>query len=94
MSTCTRTYLSTVTKKLCAHEYITSTTEYYLDFNLIGSKVNCISGLPSSVSNAPHLSFSDLKKKWPHLFISDAKIKRLSFLCLNEQKRCPIMLIK
>ena len=29
MSTCNRTYLSTVTKKPCTHEYITSTTEYF-----------------------------------------------------------------
>ena len=49
-------------KKPCTHEYISSTTEYFSNINQIGKKVNCISGLPSSVSNAPHLSFSDLKK--------------------------------
>ena len=32
MSTCTRTYISTVTKKNCTHEYITSTTEYFYKF--------------------------------------------------------------
>ena len=31
-STCTRTYLSTVAKKTCTHEYITSTTEYFFKF--------------------------------------------------------------
>ena len=36
MSTCTRTYLSTVAKKVCTHEYIMSTTEYFLNFNQIG----------------------------------------------------------
>ena len=50
MSTCTRTYLSTVTKKTCTYEYITSTTEYFfLKFNQIGKKVNCFPGPPSSV---------------------------------------------
>ena len=48
-------------------------------------KVNCFSGPPSSVSNAPHLSFfSDLnKKKWPHSFFSNVKIKISAFLCLK-----------
>ena len=47
-------------------------------------KVNCFSGPPSSVSNAPHLFFSDLnKKKWPHLFYSDVEINISTFLCLK-----------
>ena len=50
-----------------------STTEYFLNFNLIGKKVKCFSGPPSSFLNAPHLSFSDLKKKWPHLFFWEIK---------------------
>ena len=40
-----------------------STTEYFLNFNQIGKKVNCFSGPASSVSNAPHLSFFRLEKK-------------------------------
>ena len=40
-----------------------STTEYFfLNFNQTGKKVNCFSDTPSSVSNAPNLLFSDLKK--------------------------------
>ena len=50
-------------KKACTHKYITSTTEYFLKLNQIGKKVNCFSDPPSSVSNAPHLSFFRLEKK-------------------------------
>ena len=55
-------------------------------------KVNCFSGPPSSVLNAPLRSFfSDLnKRKHPHPFFLDVKIKISTFLCLNEQKRCLI----
>ena len=57
-------------------------------------KVNCFSGPPSSVSNAPHLSFfqTGIKKKWPHLFFSAVKIKISTFYAKNEQKkRCLIV---
>ena len=58
MSTCTRTYLSTVTK----NNVLVSTlrvllSTFFLNFNQIGKKVNCFSGPPLSVSNSPHLSF-------------------------------------
>ena len=68
MSTCTRTCLSTVTKDtvLMSTLWVLLST-FYLNFNQTGKKVNCFSGPPSSVSNTPHRSFSDLKK-WPHLF--------------------------
>ena len=56
MSTCTRTYLSTVTK----NPVLMSTTEYFLKFQSDRKKNNCFPGTPSSVSNAPHPSFSDL----------------------------------
>ena len=59
-------------KKPCTHEYITSATEYLLNFNQIGKKLLFSQALP-------HLFFLDLKKKWPHLFFSDAKIKILAF---------------
>ena len=68
MSTCTRTYLSTVTKNIVLMSTLRVLLSTFLNFNQIGQKVNCFSGLPSSVSNAPHLSFFRLKKKWPHLF--------------------------
>ena len=63
MITCTRSYLSTVTK----NPVLMSTLRvllgtFFFNFNQIGKKVNCFSGPPSSVSNAPHLSLSDLKK--------------------------------
>ena len=84
MSTCTRTYLSTVTKKTVLMSTLRVLLSTFLNFNQIGKKVNYFSGLLSSVSNAPHLSFFRLeKKKWPHLFFSDAKIKILAFVCLK-----------
>ena len=39
MSICIRTYLSTVTKKACTNEYITSTTEYFFKFQSDRKKV-------------------------------------------------------
>ena len=80
MSTCTRTYLSTVTKKkhvlMSTLRVLMST---FLNLNQIGKPVNCFSGPHSSVSNAPHLSFFILEK----VASSDAKIKILAFLCLK-----------
>ena len=40
-----------------------STTEYFFKFQSGRKKVNCFSGPPSSVSNAPHLSFFRLEKR-------------------------------
>ena len=54
-----------------------STTEYFffLNFNQTGKKVNCFSGPLSSVSNTPHLSFSDLKKMASSVFWGIKKYK-------------------
>ena len=68
MSTCTHYLLKYCYKKPCTHEYITSLTEYFFKFQSERKKVNCFSGPPSSVSNAPHLSFFRLEKKWPHKY--------------------------
>ena len=69
MSTCTRTYLSTVAKKTCTHEYITSTTEYIFKF-LPDRKKKLIDS-----QAFPHLFkmpliclFSDLKKVASSIF--------------------------
>ena len=64
MSTCTRTYLSTVTKNpvLVSTLRVLLRTFFCLNFNQIGKKVYCFSGPPSSVSNSPHLSFFRLEK--------------------------------
>ena len=75
MSTCTCTYLSTVTK----NSVLMSTTEYFFKFQSgRKKKVNCFSG-PYLFQMPLICLFSDLKKKWPHLFFSDAKIKILGF---------------
>ena len=66
-STCTRTYLSTVAKKPVLMSTLRVLLSTFLNFNQIGKKVNCFSCPPSSVSNAPHLSFFRLEKKWLHL---------------------------
>ena len=57
LSTCTRTYLSTVTKNPVLMSTLRVLLSTFLNFNQIGKKVNCFSCPPSSVSNAPHLSF-------------------------------------
>ena len=49
MSTCTRTYLSTVAKKLVLMSTLRVLLSTFLNFYQIGKKVNCFSGLPSSV---------------------------------------------
>ena len=62
-STCTRTYLSTVAKKPVLMSTLRVLLSTFLNFNQIGKKVNCFLCPPSSVSNAPHLSFFRLEKK-------------------------------
>ena len=63
-----------------------STTEYFfLNFNQTGKKVNCFSGPPSSVSNAPHLSFSDLKKVASSVFweMKNINKKPVCLICFS-----------
>ena len=62
-------------KKPCTHEYITSTTEYFFKFQSDRKKVNCFSGPPSSVSNAPHLSFFRLEKSGLICVLGNRKYK-------------------
>ena len=57
MSTCTRTYLSTVTKKPVLMSTLRVLLSTFLNFNQIGKKDNCFSEALLHVSNAPHLSF-------------------------------------
>ena len=70
MSTCTHTYLSTVTKKNCTHEYITSTTEYFFKFQSDREKKLIVS------QALPHLFQMPIRfeKKWPHLCLKIKKI--------------------
>ena len=50
MSTCTRTYLSTVTKNPVLMSTLrVPLSTFFLKFNQIGKKVNCFPGPPSSV---------------------------------------------
>ena len=67
MSTCTRTYLSTVTKILYSWVHYEYHWVLFFKFNQIGKIVNCFPGPPSSVWNAFHLSFFQTWKKWPHM---------------------------
>ena len=62
-STCTRSYLSTVTKNSVLMSTLrVPLSTFFLNFNQIGIKVNSFSGPPSYVSNALICLFSDLKK--------------------------------
>ena len=58
MSTCTRTYLSTVTKNPVLRSTLRVRLGTFLNFNQIGKKLNV-----SQALNAPHLSFLRLVKK-------------------------------
>ena len=63
MSTCTCTYLSTVTKNPVLMSTLRVLQSNFLKFQADRkNKVNCFSGPSSSVSNAPHLSFFRLEK--------------------------------
>ena len=63
MSARTRTYLSTVTKKTVLMSTLRVPPSTFFKFQSDRkTKVNCFSGPPSSVSNAPHLSFFKLAK--------------------------------
>ena len=73
-------------KKTCTHEYITSTTEYIFKFLPDRKKVNCFSGLPSSVKNAPHLSFFELEKKVASSIFQMLKSKYWHFDAYNDKK--------
>ena len=75
MSTCTRTYLSTVTKNPVLMSTLRVLLSTFLNFNQIGKKVNCFSGPPSSVSNAPHLYIFRLEKSASSIFLQMPKSK-------------------
>ena len=49
MSTCTRTYLSTVTKKTVLMSTLRVPLSTFFKYNQKGKKVNCFPGPPSSV---------------------------------------------
>ena len=55
-----------------------------INFNQIVKKKLIVSQALPHLFQMPLIClFSDLKKKWPHLFFSDAKIKILAFLFLK-----------
>ena len=86
MSTCSRTYLSTVTKipvLMSTLRVLLSTCTFFKFQSERGKKVNCFSGSPTSVLNFLVCLFSDLKIRWPHLFFFRCQNQKLAFLCLK-----------
>ena len=77
-------------KKPCTHEYITSTTEYFFFFKFQSDREKKLIVSPSSVSNAPHLSFLRLEKSGLIYFFR-CQNQNIGIFMLKMKKRCPIM---
>ena len=95
MSTCTRTYLSTVTKKPCTHEYSTSITEYFFRFQSDREKQLFVSRALPHLFQMPLIClFSDLKKVASSILFQMPKSKYCIFMLKMDKKGAPLCFVK
>ena len=76
-------------KKPCTHEYITSTTEYFLNFNQIGEKNLIVSQARLHLFQMPLICLFQTWKKWP-LFFRCQNQKIVIFMIKMNKKCAPL----